>query len=105
MFKILAACFILLFPASLRAQAAPSGGQDLLAQPGIDQLKLDGSKGTLEKVPVTGQSFAQAVKLTTLESTTNPWDVQVEAVVSQPVKAGDVVLAEFWMRAAQTSVE
>ncbi len=105
MFKTLVTCFALLFPASLFAQAVPSGGHDLIPPPAIDLIQFDGSKGKMEKVPVVGQAFKEALRLTTFESTANPWDVQVEAPVSQAVKAGDVVLAEFWMRAAETNVE
>ncbi len=104
--RILLACIALLFPAFLSAQAAPPGGKSLFQQPGIDALTLgNNAKGKAEKVSVDGQSFKEALRLTTLESSTNPWDVQVEATISQAVTTGDVLLAEFWMRAAQTNVE
>ncbi len=106
MIKKLLACLILLLPAGLLAQTAPPGGQSLFSKPGIEVLNLTNKdKGTAEMVPVEGQSFQQALKLKTLAASTNIWDVQAEAPVPVAVKAGDVVLAEFWMRAVETSVE
>jgi len=103
--RLILAFLLLLSPLSLLAQTPPAGGESLFAKPGLDSLQLDGDKGKMEKVEVTGQAFKEAVKLTTFTATQNPWTVQVEAPVALAVKTGDVVLAEFWMRAAETNVE
>ena len=85
---------------------SPSGGQPLFSVPVIEALKITNKdKGSAELVPVEGQAFQQALKCTTFETTTNVWDVQVETPVPVPVKTGDVILAEFWMKADKTSVE
>src|ERR1035438_1146228 len=101
--KILLA-WLLLFPTALFSQTPP-GGKDLIPQPALDSIRLDGDKGSMEKVSVPGQPFQQALKLTTFEDTENPWTVQVEAVVPVAVKTGDVLLAEFWVKADETHVE
>jgi GH35 family endo-1,4-beta-xylanase len=96
-------CSILTVPAG--AQEAPAGGQSLFSKPSLEAIQLNGKKGTLDKVPVTGQNFKEALKLTTLEATENPWGVQVDAPVDFPVHKGDVVLAQFWMKADESHVE
>ena len=98
---------VLLLPIPLFAQA-PQGGKSLFPQqPALDALKLIGQteKGKMVKVPVEGQSFQEALKLTTLQASDTPWGVQVTAAVPTPLKAGDVILAEFWVRAVETKVE
>ncbi|HEY5037754.1 MAG TPA: endo-1,4-beta-xylanase [bacterium] len=106
MLKIFRFFLILLVPISLFAQVPPPGGKSFYSQPGLDVLTYaKNDKGKVEKMPVFGQPFKEALQLTTFESTANPWDVQVEATVPQAVKTGDVILAEFWMRAAETKVE
>jgi GH35 family endo-1,4-beta-xylanase len=106
MIKNLMVCLALLIPASLLAQQAPSGGESLFSKPAIGLLTLTNNlKGKTETIQVEGQPFHEAVRFTTVESTVNIWDVQAITEVPVEVKAGDVVLAEFWMRAANTSVE
>lgn len=107
MIKFLPLWLAFLLPFPLPAQTAPPGGKSLFDKPGMEAIQLGGAmdKGKLEKIQVQGQTFKEALRLTTLATTTDPWGVQVDAVVTKPVKAGDVVLAQFWMRAAQTNVE
>ncbi len=102
-FILLLACAALLAPNQASAQAAPPGGQALFSKPGIDLLlvgDLDG-KGTSAKVPVEGQPFTEALRLTTLKETSMKWEPQVDAAIPVETKLGDVILAEFWMRAVQ----
>src|SRR5581483_7191490 len=103
--RLILAFLLLLSPLSLLAHTPPAGGESLFAKPGLESLQWDGVRWKMEKVEVTGQAFKEAVKLTTFTATQNPWNVQVEAPVALAVKTGDVVLAEFWMRAAETNVE
>ncbi len=107
MLKKLALCLALVLPLPLFAQTAPPGGKSLFDKAGLEALQLDGDKsmGTMEKVPVTGQAFKDAVVLTTLKTGTNPWSVQVDAVCTSAVRTGDVILCQFSMRAADTHVE
>ena len=107
MLRKLLLCLAFILPLPLFAQTAPPGGKSLFDKPGLDALQLDGDKGmgTMEKVPVTGQAFKQAVRLTTLKTGAMPWSVQVDAVCTSAIKTGDVILCQFSMRAADTHVE
>ncbi len=107
MLKKILFCSILLFPFRLFAQEAPSGGQAVFSKPVLDILASVGlgQKGKSEKIQVQGQPFQEALRLTTFQATTNKWDVQVDAALPVPIQQGDVMLAEFWMRAAQSKVE
>src|SRR5665213_79456 len=106
MFKKLLACFALMFTSGLCAQTLPQGGTPLFSQPVLDALSIgNNTKGTAEKVPFKGEANREGLKLTTLVNAANPWDVQVDAVVPVAVKKGDVIYAEFWMKAAESHVE
>ena len=85
----------------------PPGGTSLFPKPGIDLLQVgkQGDKGESEKISVEGQPFKEALRLTTYQTTANKWDVQVDAPVSVATQNGDVILAEFWMRAVKTQGE
>lgn len=89
----------------LSAQEVPGGGESLFSKPALEAIQLNGTKGKLEKVEVTGEPFKEALKLTTLEATQDPWGVQVDAMVDLPVHKGDVVLAQFWMKGDESHVE
>lgn len=107
MLRKLFICLALILPLPLFAQAPPPGGKALFDKPGLDALQLDGAKdmGSMEKVPVQGEPFKEALLLTTVKAGDNPWSVQVDAICTSPVKTGDVILCQFWMKAAQTHVE
>ncbi len=106
MFKKLLLSLVLLIPAVLEAQQAPAGGSALFPEPAIEALQItDKDKGGVELVPVEGQVFKRALKCTTTQNSEKVWDVQAEAPIPVALEAGDVILAEFWMKADQTSVE
>jgi endo-1,4-beta-xylanase len=98
---------VLLIPFPLFAQEPPPGGKPLFDHSVLDSLAASkvGDKGKVEKIQVEGQPFKEALRLTTLQTTTNKWDVQVDAAVPVAIQSGDVILAEFWMRAADSKVE
>ncbi len=106
MLKILFACLSLFVSIPSFAQAPP-GGKSMFPKPGIDVLPLgkQGVKGESEKVKVEGQTFKDALLLTTYQSTPNKWDVGVDAPVPLATQSGEVILAEFWMRAVKTQGE
>jgi len=87
--------------------AAPPAGKSLFPKPGIEMLAPTNQAdlGKVEKVTVVGQPFKEALRLTTIKGSANPWDVQVNAAVPVAVQTGEVILAEFWARAAETKVE
>jgi endo-1,4-beta-xylanase len=106
MFKIFLACFALMFASGLCAQNLPQGGIPLFSQPVLDVLSIgNNTKGTAEKVSFKGEANREGLKLTTLVNAVNPWDVQVDAVVPVAVKKGDVIYAEFWMKAVESHAE
>jgi len=106
MFNKIFACFVFLFTSGLYAQNLPPGGTPLFPQPVLDALSIgNNTQGKAEKISFAGQPNREGLKLTTLVSAANPWDVQVDAVVPVAVKKGDVVYAEFWMEAVDTHVE
>lgn len=96
----------LILPTALLAQAPP-GGKPMFPGEALDALALNGAKekGRYEKVEVKGQPFKKAIRLTSVQTGSNPWDYQVNAPVPMAVEAGDVMLAEFWARAVETQGE
>ena len=52
-----------------------------------------------ETVAVTGQSFTRAWRATSLQHVVNPWNVQLSAQTTAPVRKGDVLVVQFWVRA------
>lgn len=105
MLKTLSALLALLLTSPVLA--APPAGKSLFPKPGIEMLQPTNKAdlGKAEIIPVTGQPFKTALRLTTLQASANPWDVQVNAAVPVAVQNGEVMLAEFWVRAAETKVE
>ncbi len=91
-----------------RTHAIPAGGESLFPKPGIDMLPvgdLGKGYGTSEKVQVEGQPFKEALLLTTLKETSQKWDVNADCPIPQATFQGDVILAEFWLKATQSRVE
>ncbi|HUO57644.1 MAG TPA: endo-1,4-beta-xylanase [bacterium] len=81
----------------------PEGGLSLFPKPGIEMLPLGDQKdlGKAEIIPVKGQPFKEAIRLSTYKLTNAKWDVQVDAPVSTAIQQGEVMLVEFWIRAEQ----
>jgi GH35 family endo-1,4-beta-xylanase len=96
----------LMAPVAAFAVDLPEGTPAFPA-PALDALVFSGgeSAGKLEKVKVEGQPFQEALRLSTFELTLNKWDIQAQAPLPVAVKKGDVLLAEFSMRAVQTQAE
>ena len=49
-------------------------------------------------IPVTGQPFTDAMRLTIKEASTHEWAVQLQTPTTAPVAMGDAILATFWFR-------
>ena len=58
-----------------------------------------------EVVPVSGRSFREALRLTTISSPENYWDYGSTAPLIAPVKKGDVLWVSFWARRLTTFKE
>ena len=53
-------------------------------------------------VDVAGQAFTQALRVTTSPGAQSEWNVQLKTMPLASVKAGDVLLARFWLRCTES---
>jgi mannan endo-1,4-beta-mannosidase len=58
----------------------------------------EAKKADAAPLPVTGQPFADAMRLTVKEGSQSPWGVQLVASTGAPVAANDAILATFFLR-------
>ena len=72
---------------------------------GTLSLQGDAQYGTVDRVPVQGQPFTSAVRVTTLKVAADDWRFEVGTDVTAPVKKGDVMLATVWARALKGQPE
>ena len=49
-------------------------------------------------LPSGEAGFSQVLKIQTIQTVPNPWDIQVSVQTVGPISKGDVLLATFWMR-------
>jgi hypothetical protein len=83
------------------ARIASLARVDLLGGAGIAAFKIQGDNSKVAEakpIPVSGQSFTEAMRLTTKEASSHEWAVQIQAPTTAPVAAGDSILATFWFR-------
>lgn len=99
---------VMLFPIQpARAQTtlpAPAG-KELLPRDATTQLALVGAESAIarsEVFDVSNQPFSRAVRVTTTAAPRAEWNVQLNMRVPQDVKAGDVLLAHFWLRCVES---
>jgi endo-1,4-beta-xylanase len=94
-----------LAPAILRA--APVGGTPVIeANPAVFEFHSRGSSNAAaEIVPMTGLPFASAWRVETKAQPANPWDFQLVAASSAPVKRGDILWARFFLRCTASRQE
>src|SRR5438128_973759 len=80
---------------------ATKGAEEVLVS-GVDGFKPSGSQaaqmGRFSTMAVSGQTFETAVRAQTNGSPLNRWDVMLQSPLSQPIAAGDCMLARFWVR-------
>jgi GH35 family endo-1,4-beta-xylanase len=106
--KILLAGFLLASRLLAGEGPLPSGGVSLLAGDTVSSFKLWANPDIVapaEMVPLTGQPFQQALRLRTLAMTSTPYEVQLHAVTTAPVHAGDVLFAQFYLRSPESKAE
>jgi endo-1,4-beta-xylanase len=97
--RLTAVLLVALSALTTRAADLPPGA------PAIDPAKLTVSGGDRQTVPVTGQPFAQAIRIAITKSSPNPWNAQLRAPTTIAVKKGDVLLLAFSLRAVETHAE
>jgi hypothetical protein len=75
-------------------------GQGLTGPAGLKAFVIEGDadKVVLQTVPVTGQTFVEAVRADIKKGSANEWSVQIQAPTTAPVEDGDVLLATFFLR-------
>jgi len=75
---------------------APAAAQDLniINDPGAPEVM--GASGRLRDDPAV--QGGKALRIVVRGKGANPWDVAVQTVIGQPVKAGDELLLAFWAR-------
>jgi hypothetical protein len=93
-----------------RAAAAPPATEDAVARlPRVDllgggvaafELEGEAQKVDLTPIAVTGQPFTEAVRAAIKEGSGHEWAVQLHALNSAPIAAGDAILATFYLRTA-----
>jgi endo-1,4-beta-xylanase len=84
---------------------AVAEGSALLPVNAVDDFQYGGSKaenGRLEHIAVTGQSFDRAMRLATNNDPGIEWGVQATLATDFDIEKGDVVLARFWLRCADS---
>jgi endo-1,4-beta-xylanase len=85
----------------------PPNGTPALASDTLSAFTLSGAVGNakVERVKVTGQPFAEAVRLTTLAPTPTVYGVQLSAKPIVAVKRGDTLLLTFYVRTIKGQAE
>jgi endo-1,4-beta-xylanase len=88
-------------------KALPAGGVALLPAESLGAFSASNRADAVkvERVPVEGQPFKEALRLTTLQKSANVWDVQLSATATQGVKKGDTLLATFYVRSVKGQAE
>ena len=86
------------------ALAVSAAAQTSLLPPGgvvaMNLLLPDATYATRGVLNVPGEPFAQAVRVQTLKTPANDYDIQLNVPASAAVAQGDVIQAIFWLRRA-----
>ncbi len=68
---------------------------------GVEVFKGGGKVGSIEVVPIAGQPFDKALRITTREQPANPYSFQALAPTTAAVKKGDMLLGIFYARVVE----
>jgi GH35 family endo-1,4-beta-xylanase len=95
-----------LFAAAVFSASAQSRDQpvQLLTGDPLSALRLvqaGTARGAQSRVAVSGQSFTEALRLSTAALPANTWDLRVRAAGNAPVRKDDTILATFSMRCVE----
>jgi hypothetical protein len=104
--------FVLVVACGVQGQSVPSGGvrlvapTDLAVQGNFWQGSTTGGVvASRAIVPVVGQSFTQAARVSVLRPTGEFWASAISAPSTQALEQGDVVLIHVFIRAIETQDE
>lgn len=80
-------------------------GVDVLGGKGIRAFRLGGATDRVRAkyVRIEGQPFAEAIRAEAREPSRDAWDVQLQALTTEPVENGDVLLATVYFRTVATA--
>ncbi len=104
----LATFLVALVPALLSAATpVPDGGVPVIPTNAIATLRaVDASAGgTLTRVKVDGQPFAEAVRCETAARPASPWDSQFQFRTTRRVEKGEILWAHFFARTLSAKTE
>lgn len=82
-------------------------GTDVLGGKGLRAFAVSGDPSKLEArwMPVSGQTFSEAIRTKAVDTTKNPWDVQIRASNETKIEKGDALLATVRFRTEYVPVE
>ncbi len=79
--------------------ALPDGGTDVVGANTITAFAAASSKAVqVEQIAVTGQSFTRAWRISGLQVLSQPYDVQLSASNTVPIRKNDLLFLQFWAR-------
>ncbi len=80
-------------------------GKHMLREDAMSSVQLMGQKGVMEKVPVEGRSFKEALRITVKEKCGAQWDVQIAIPSTMKLSKGDAVIVRMWARTVSAENE
>jgi len=95
-------------PAPAKQKPVPVGEDVLSGDAALKALQIGGSaedKGKAEIVTLSGEPYAKALRMTTLELCSKIWDVQVNTKLPGNFNSGDVMLMTFAVRSVTGGAE
>ncbi|BAM03104.1 endo-1,4-beta-xylanase [Phycisphaera mikurensis] len=105
-FRLFRSFLVLCTVAASPALAAPHTAELLVADADATAFELGGEasgSSTAVRVEATGQPHAQALRVAVPEAVSPRWAVQVTHTVDAPIRAGDALLATFWLRCVEST--
>ncbi|MFO1528239.1 MAG: endo-1,4-beta-xylanase [Kiritimatiellia bacterium] len=105
---ILLACLSVLHVAAEGNLNPPSGGVPLLGADPLARLRARGEgpqAGSAVRVAATGAPSGEVWRLTTLRPPQSPWNLQLVATTTAPVRKGDTLWLRFFLRAVESHAE
>lgn len=106
--KVIALLAALLTPPLLIAAAsAPEGGTLIVPPSAIATMRAETPArcGSLTRVKVEGQPFAEALRCAVTSHPANPWDIQFQFRTTRKVEKGEVLWARFYARTLSAKTE
>ena len=88
------------------ADDIPENGTEIISRNWISSVSCyKNTYGEIKLVDVSGQSFSKAVQVKTAKQPKNIYDLGITIPVIKPVKMGDVILAVFYARTVDSSLQ